>query len=258
MAATTATASKTSTSVSSAPPTRGGQVLAWGVHLLTASGAVLGALALLAIAAGDLAHATLLMLLALAIDSFDGTLARAVGVSRQLPEIDGRRLDDIVDYLNFVIVPAVFLVQAGSLLSPGWIALPILASACGFSRVDAKTEDDFFLGFPSYWNILAFYLWLLEFSPLAGTLWVAGLSAAVFVPFKYIYPSKLRSRVLRYGMSWGGGVWAVVLGLAVLFPETARRFHAVELSLAYPVLYLALSFMLGGLQPSSRKRAVAP
>jgi len=238
-----------STTSAATPPSPSGQVLSWGVHLLTASGAVLGTLALLAIARGDLARATVLMLVALAIDSFDGSLARRIGVSRHLPQIDGRRLDDIVDYLNFVIVPAVFMVQAGSLLSPGWVALPILASACGFSRVDAKTEDDFFLGFPSYWNVLAFYLWLLDLSPLAGTLWVAALSAAVFVPFKYIYPSKLRSPWLRHGMSGGGVLWATVLGLSVLFPETGSRLRAVEISLIYPALYMALSFKLGSLRP---------
>ncbi len=211
-------------------------------------GAVLALLSLLAIMGGQLGGAVIYMLLALVIDSVDGTLARKVGVTIHVPQIDGRRLDDIVDYLNFVIVPAVFMVQAGSVVSPWVVACPVLASAFGFSRNDAKTADDFFLGFPSYWNILAFYLWLLDYGPWTGTLWVVGLSIAVFIPYKYIYPSKLRSPFLRYFVSYSGLVWSMVLAFAVLSPETANRYHLVGASLVYPALYMALSFWLGGLQ----------
>ena len=176
----------------------------------------------------------------------DGAFARLVGVSDHLPQMNGRRLDDIVDYLNFVIVGAIFMVAAGSLVSPYWIAAPILASAYGFSREDAKTDDNFFLGFPSYWNILAIYLWLLDISPLAGTIWVASLSIMVFVPLKYIYPSKLPNLTMRYTTSYIGLVWAVWLGWAILHPEWATRYYAVEISLLYPAYYMALSAVLGG------------
>jgi phosphatidylcholine synthase len=223
------------------------RALAWAVHLFTASGAVLGVLALLAISEGNLARATLYMLITLAIDSTDGTFARLVGVSRHLPHVDGRRLDDIIDYLNFVIVPALFMIQAGTILSPVWVALPVLASAFGFSRDDAKTDDDFFLGFPSYWNILAFYLWLLGYSPLVGTIWVIALSIAVFIPYKYIYPSKLKNLPLRYFTCYSGLLWSIVVGWAVLNPEIATRHHVVAVSLVYPAFYMLLSFKLGGM-----------
>lgn len=222
--------------------------LAVGVHLFTASGAVFGVLALLAIMRGDLARAAIYMLIALAIDAIDGALARRVDVSRHAPQIDGRRMDDIVDYLNFVIVPAVFMVRAGSLLAPGWVALAVLASAFGFSRVNAKTEDDFFLGWPSYWNVLALYLWLLDLSPLAGTLWLVGCAAAIFVPWKYVYPSRLTNLTLRAFTSYSGLAWALALGFAALRPEIAGRYYIVELSLAYPIFYIGLSLFLGGLQ----------
>ena len=222
-------------------PTR--LTLAWGVHLLTASGAFVGALALLAIGAGELSRAALLMLLALAIDSVDGTLARVAHVDRLLPGINGRRLDDMVDFLNFVIVPAVFMVWAGSLLGWGWAALPILASAYGFSQEKAKTEDDFFLGWPSYWNVVALYLWLFELSPWIGTTLVVLFSAAVFVPLKYVYPSKLT--VLRRTTTVAGMAWGLLLIGAVAAPALAARVHALELSLLYPLYYLALSLWLG-------------
>jgi phosphatidylcholine synthase len=219
--------------------------LAWGVHALTASGGVVGAGALLAIAWNDLPLAAALMLIAFGIDSVDGTLARAVGVRDLLPHVDGRRLDDMTDYLNYVIVPSVFMVWAGSVVSWHFAALPIFASAYGFSNTDAKTEDDFFLGFPSYWNILAIYLWLFGISAGVGTALLAVLCALVFVPFKYLYPSKMP--VLRRSTSIAGFVWCWALGACVLWPERVGSFPLKELTLVYPAWYFGLSFWLGGL-----------
>lgn len=226
---------------------RGRRALSWGVHLFTATGAVLGGLALLELSWGRLDRASVLILVALSIDSMDGAFARLVGVSEHLPWMNGRRLDDMVDFLNFVVVGAVFMVAAGSLVSPYWIAAPILASAYGFSREDAKTEDHFFVGFPSYWNILAIYLWKLDISPLGGTLWVAALSVLVFVPFKYLYPSRMPNLTMRYTTSYAGMAWAIFLGFAILNPEWAERVHAIEWSLLYPAYYMALSLKYGGI-----------
>jgi phosphatidylcholine synthase len=211
---------------------------------------VLGALALVAIGAGELGRAAVLMLAALSIDSVDGTLARKVGVAEVLPRIDGRRLDDIVDYLNFAIVPVVFMLAAGNLLHWSAAALPILASAYGFSQENAKTEDDFFLGWPSYWNIVALYLWLLGISPIAGTAIVAFFSAAVFVPIKYIYPSKLS--VLKRTTNFGGFLWVLLMTFIVLAPEISAQLHLTALSLSYPAYYLALSFWLGSKSKRSK------
>jgi phosphatidylcholine synthase len=119
------------------------------------------------------------MLAALAINSVDGTLARAFGVAEVLPGIDGRRLDDLVDYLNYVIVPAVFMVSSDALPGWGWAALPVLASAYGFSQREAKTDDDFFLGFPSYWNVVAIYLWQLDLSPALSAAIVATCGSSI-------------------------------------------------------------------------------
>lgn len=223
--------------------------LAWSVHAFTASGAVVGAIALLAIGARDFEQASILMLIALAIDSADGSLARAARVREVLPSFDGRRLDDMVDYLNYVIVPVVFLVAAGY-LHPAVAAAPILASAYGFSQEDAKTEDDFFLGFPSYWNVVALYVWLLDVSDVTATLVVVALAIGVFVPFKYLYPSKMPMG--RFAMAAGGLVWVIGIALAVLARETAARWHLAEITLAYPALYLALSFWFGGLHRKPR------
>ena len=225
--------------------------LAWGVHLFTASGAVVGALALLAIGRGALHQAALLMLLAIAVDALDGMMARAAGVARLIPSLDGRRLDDIVDYLNYVIVPAVFLVAAGLLPHWLWAVLPILASAYGFSQVDAKTRDGFFLGFPSYWNVIAIYAWLLETPPGVTAAIVTGFALLVPAPLKWVYPSQLR--VLRrttYALNLVAGILVIT---SVIDPDRGRALHLVELSLLFPAWYVALSFWLGGLhRPRAR------
>lgn len=223
-------------------------VAAWAVHLLTASGAVAGLLAMIAVARDRPEQAALLMLLALAIDAVDGTLARAARVQERVPGIDGRRLDDVVDYLNYVIVPAFFLWRIGRVADPAWLAAPVLASAFGFARVDAKTEDDFFLGFPSYWNVLAIYLWLFETPPALATGLLVALAIAVFVPFKYLYPSKLEPPALRWAMAGAGMLWGVALIVCAGWPEWARALRLPALSLLYPAWYFALSFKRGGLR----------
>lgn len=228
---------------SASPPPQGRVALAWGVHLFTASGAVIATLALLAIQQGAFANAGLLMLAALFIDSVDGSLARRVGVAQVVPRIDGRRLDDVVDFLGYAIVPSVFMVATGALSHGALVALPILASAYGFSQTEAKTEDDFFLGWPSYWNVVALYLWLLGVGPGLATALVAGFALAVFAPLKYIYPSKLK--VWRGPTTLGALAWGACLVAALLFPEEAKRLHLVEISLIYPAYYLGLSAWLG-------------
>jgi phosphatidylcholine synthase len=232
----------TGATASDLKPTR--VILAWGVHLFTASGAVIGAVALHRTLVGDHAAACLLMLAGLLIDSVDGTLARRVGVATALPKIDGRRLDDIVDFLNYVVVPCVFLLAIGALPHWAWAAFPLLASCYGFSQQDAKTKDDFFLGFPSYWNVLAVYVWLLGVTPAAATAWVVVLAIGVFVPLKYVYLSKLR--VARASSVLLACAWGVLLVAALLVPDRATRLRLVEVSLAFPIYYVGLSAWLGG------------
>jgi phosphatidylcholine synthase len=184
------------------------------------------------------------MLAALAIDSVDGSLARAFAVAEVLPDFDGRRLDDLVDYLNYVIVPAVFMVASGSLPGWGWAALPVLASAYGFSQREAKTEDDFFLGFPSYWNVVAIYLWQLELSPTLSAALVSGLAVAVFIPLKYVYPSRMTP--LWRTTNVGAALWIVAVAAAIVWQRALEGIPLVQITLLYPAYYIAISLWLGG------------
>jgi phosphatidylcholine synthase len=230
--------------VSDAPAGRLRRIAAWGVHLFTASSAPAGVLAVLALERGDAATAFWWMAYTLAVDSIDGTLARAVGVKRVLPFFDGTRLDDVVDYFTYVIVPALALLHLD--LLPPRVAVPlalapVVASAYGFCRTDAKTADHFFTGFPSYWNIVAFYLYALGWSQAANAVVVLLFSAAVFVPVRYVYPSRtttLRPLTIALGLVWGVTVLYVLFNLS-----TAAR-GLVVASLAFPLYYLGLSLAL--------------
>ena len=216
---------------------------AWSVHGFTASGAVLGVFALFEIGRGGFARAVIYMLATLAIDSVDGTLARRVGVAERLPRIDGRTLDDVVDYLNYAIVPVVFQLELGAFAHWSLVLLPVLAGSYGFAQVDVKTEDDFFLGWPSYWNVVAFYVWLLELSPATASAWVALFAALTFVPLKYIYPSRMRR--LRGVTAVGGTLWMIAMAFISQGAPGGARDLATWLSLVYPAYYVAVSAWLG-------------
>ena len=217
---------------------------AWGVHLLTASGAPAGILALLATARGDVAQAFWWMAYTLAVDAVDGTLARLVGVKQVLPWIDGARLDDCVDYFTYVIVPACFLLLTGLLPPVGGVFVVTLmtaASAYGFAQTTAKTADHYFTGFPSYWNVVAFYLHMLGWAPVTNAVVVTLFAIGVFVPIRYVYPSRTTTlRPLTVGL---GIIWALALSWALLDIEAAPRW-VIQASLAYPVYYAALSLAL--------------
>jgi phosphatidylcholine synthase len=233
--------------VSDGSPSRLRRAAAWGVHLFTASSAPAGILAVLASERGDAPTALCWMAYTVAVDSIDGTFARAVGVKQVLPFFDGARLDDLVDYFTYVLVPALFLLHMR--LLPAAVAVPValcpvLASAYGFSRTDAKTSDHFFTGFPSYWNVVVFYLLALGWPPALNALVVVLFSIGVFVPLRYLYPSRtptLRPLTVGLGLVWGA---AVLVALWIMARGGTAPRTLVVASLAYPVYYVGLSLVL--------------
>jgi len=219
-------------------------ILAWLVHLYTALGAIVGFFSILAIEQGSFREAFFLMALTVVIDATDGTLARAARVKEVIPWFDGNLLDEIVDYLNFVIAPCFFLIHARPLPPQDslWLAaLPLLASAYGFCRTDAKTADNFFLGFPSYWNIVVFYLYVLQAPLWINAFLIIALSILVFAPIKFIYPS--RSPRFRASLNILGAVWGVaVLYMIYRLPHGDRTLAFA--SLFFPAYYTMLSLWL--------------
>ena len=216
---------------------------AWLVHFYTSLGLVCAAgMAVLIVRGGDpsFRRAFLLMMIATAIDATDGWLARRARVKEVLPGFDGAALDNLIDFQTYTTLPLLLLWRADVL--PGDLAwlllLPLLASAYGFSQVDVKTADGFFLGFPSYWNITAYYLFVFHPTPWISAALIVVCSVLTFVPTPYIYAT--RGGPFAKTINIGSAFWFVSLGLVLFGPEEYRRAIAI-LSLAFPALYLALS-----------------
>jgi phosphatidylcholine synthase len=229
------------------------------VHLYTASGTVVGLLIVLAAIEGETLTALWLFFVALFIDGTDGMLARHFRVKETIPWFDGALLDNIVDYLTYVFAPVVLLWTTDSVPDGpvGWAvaALPLLASSYQFCRVDAKLvgstgDDHFFLGFPSYWNVVAFYAIVLDASPNVVALALVVFSVLVFVPVRYLYPSRMTT--LRTTTLVFSTVWAVTYVVLLLqFPDPHPAVVAV--SLAYLGYYVGLSVFFTLRRPSGQR-----
>jgi phosphatidylcholine synthase len=231
--------------------------LAWGVHLYTALGlAIAAAIAVLLVQGGPGAFrwSFLLMALATFIDGTDGTLARKVRVKEVVPNFDGRKLDDITDFLTYTFLP-LLLIWRAQLLPAGteWaLVLPLLASAYGFCQCAAKTDDGFFLGFPSLWNVVAFYLYVLPPDPWVALAVVVVLAFLTFVPSRYLYPSQPgRLNVVHNVLAAGWGLiclwvlWHLPDHDAIRGPEGRGPVRwLTQSSLFYPAFYMGASWVV--------------
>lgn len=217
------------------------KILAWSVHLFTASGAAWGLLAVVAVQNHEWKEAMLWMVMAIFVDGVDGWLARWAKVKTFAPEIDGALLDNILDYFNYVLVPGLFLYEAKLLpasFALAGIILIALTSAFQFSQTDAKTDDHYFKGFPSYWNVMAIYMLILALNPWVNLAIVIFLNILVFVPIKYVYPSRTAHRknltlVLTF-------IWAAI-GIFSLFQYPRVQPWFLWSSILYIGYYIAIS-----------------
>jgi len=216
---------------------------AYGVHLFTASGAVWGFLALLAIFDRQWKAMIIYMIIAMLVDGFDGMLARWADVKTYAPGIDGALLDNILDYLNYVIAPALFLFQADVLPAGARLfgaCAVLLTSAYQFTQTDAKTDDHHFKGFPSYWNVMALYMLLMNLPQWLNLAFLVAFNILVFVPIKYIYPSRnsyLRKLTLVLTYAYAAvGIWGLLL-----YPNTPP--WVVWASFIYVGYYAVLSLI---------------
>jgi len=189
------------------------------VHLLTATGAVLALLALRAVEARDWQTMFVWLGIALMVDAVDGSLARLLGVKIVLPRFSGERLDLIVDYLTYVVVPAFALTQATLLPEgtrvPAAIAI-LLSSLFHVADLNSKSDEGYFIGFPAIWNIVLLYLFVFERTPLTSLLIVAFFVALTFIPILAVHPFRVeRLRPLTCLVTL---VWTVTAALAVASP----------------------------------------
>lgn len=219
--------------------------LAWSVHAFTATGAVWGFLTLLAIWDSNFRLAIVYILIAMFVDGFDGTLARWFHVKEYAQGVDGGLMDNIIDYLNYVVVAALLLVRVPDLMPAGFEMAAafsiLLTSAYQFSQTDAKTDNEsyFFKGFPSVWNFLVVYMMLLGLNPWFNFAALVICNILVFVPVKYLYPTRnTRLRRFTLGLTYAYaalGFWALSK-----YPDVPE--WVAPVSGVYVAYYALLSF----------------
>jgi phosphatidylcholine synthase len=223
-------------------------LIPWIAHAYTATGTVWAFMATAMTFAHNFRAAFIFLVVATFVDSTDGVLARAFKVKERIPHFDGALLDNIIDYMTFVFIPALIVWQAGlvdaSLAYPVCAAM-LMSSAYGFAHAAAKIDvgDHFFTGFPSYWNIVVVYLYILQPPRIVNAILLVVLAVLVFVPIRYIYPS--RTRTFQRVTLFLGATWAALFTFMIFrLPETGGPWTA--LSLVFPVWYVALSLWLHG------------
>ena len=173
------------------------KVQSWLVHIFTALGALAGFLSLVAILSDNIFLAFIWLSLAFFIDGVDGTFARRYQVKEMVPAIDGSILDNIVDYLNYVFIPAVIVYWFSlvpSQLTLLAVALILIVSCYTFANTKLKTEDNYFRGFPAAWNIVIFYLFVIGTSQLTNFLAIVFFSVMTFIPLKYLHPFRVKEK----------------------------------------------------------------
>ena len=200
------------------------RVLAFSVHILTASGALWGLLALMAAVRGDWTGMFWWLAIALIVDGIDGPLARRLKVETLLPQWSGDNLDFVVDFVTYVFVPAYAIAMSGLLPDIAAIPLGALIAVTGalyFADNRMKMADNCFRGFPVLWNAAAFYLFLLEPPPWIAAIGVILLLLLTFVPFPFIHPVRVtRWRHFTLALAALGSVLAAVALLYDLEPPT--------------------------------------
>ncbi|HEV7463619.1 MAG TPA: CDP-alcohol phosphatidyltransferase family protein [Methyloceanibacter sp.] len=212
------------------------------VHLLTATGAVFALLALRAASADDWQTMFVWLVIALFVDAIDGPLARLLNVKTVLPRFSGERLDLIVDYLTYVVVPAFALTEASLLPEgarlPAAIAI-LLSSLFHAADFNSKTEEGYFVGFPAIWNIVLLYLFALQLGPFFSLAIVGFFVLLTFVPLLAVHPlrvARLRPLTVLATLLWAGAASAAVanpfpspLWVQALLLLTAAYFTGVGL-----------------------------
>ena len=175
--------------------------VAWSVHAFTASGIVLGFLALVAVLKNDAVAAFMWLGLALFVDGVDGTLARRARVKEYTPNFDGSSLDLVIDFFTYVAVPALMIYWFNMVPAPFWFAgetwslimaaLIMAVSLYTFANVNMKSFDYYFVGFPAIWNVVVLYFYLFNTGWLTNFITIIALAILTFIPVKFVHPLRV-------------------------------------------------------------------
>jgi len=168
---------------------------AWSVHVFTASGVLLGTMALLALIDNNSVACLLWLGAAMMIDGVDGTLARKYEVKSVLPHFDGSTLDMVIDYLTWAFIPALFIyyfIELPPYLGLTSVFIILLSSMFCFCNVDMKSQDNYFVGFPAAWNIAAAYFYILDLPPFITFTAILVLAMLTVTKMKFLHPFRVR------------------------------------------------------------------
>jgi phosphatidylcholine synthase len=194
------------------------EIRAFSVHMLTASGSFLAFLGVVAAAERRFVDMFWWLGLALLVDGIDGPIARKVRVKEVLPNWSGDTLDNIIDYVTYVLLPAFALYQSGMIGEPwSFVAagLIVVSSAIYYADMGMKTDEYFFSGFPVVWNMLIFTLFVIDASATTALIAVLASVVLTFLPIHFLHPvrvKRLRPLNLAVFLLWCGfGGYALLL-----------------------------------------------
>jgi phosphatidylcholine synthase len=216
----------------------------FSVHILTASGAALALLAVLATLDQNWQAAFIYIGVALFVDAIDGPLARRLRVSERLPKWDGAALDYVIDYTTYVFVPAIIVAKSGLLAETTGKAAAVLIAVSGavyFADRRMKQPDNSFRGFPAVWNMPVFVLFACQPSSVVTIATIIGLAIMTFLPIQFVHPNRVirwRSLTLTVTAVWAlSAVWII-----------AMDFETQPLALALLLAASAYLFAVSGIQ----------
>ena len=225
------------TDVNTLPTTRT-KLLAWSIHGYTALGGVLGMFALALAGANMVREAYVLLIVQMAIDATDGMMARRIRIREVIPQFDGAMMDNVIDILTYAWIPLFIILHENLLPHPLWIVPAVLAALYAYGQANMKSDEGYFIGFPTYWNIVALYLYWLRPDDLIAVLAILIPAVLSFVPSRYLYPSKGET---FWRTAWGlGTIWLILV--LYLLSQTQPNQPLVIISLIFPLWYLAASF----------------
>ena len=165
------------------------------VHLLTGFGIIAGYFALIAVMDNNQEEAFLWLGLAFLIDGVDGTLARKFNVKKNLPNIDGKMLDSIIDFFNYVIIPSIMIYWFRYVPDQFAVLIPailIFISIYSYVNLNILTNDNYYNGFPAIWNVIVLYFYIFGTSQNVNLILLILLIFLKFSPLKCIHPLRVK------------------------------------------------------------------
>lgn len=247
--------SSSRTATSPVQPTPRAIAGAWAVHALTLSGLLWALLALKSLSDGNIAAMWGWLGVALIVDGLDGSLARRARVREVIPWFDGTTLDNLVDYLTWTFIPALFIATHIDLGGDTWAwaaaALICISSMFCYCNTGVKSFDFFFVGFPAAWNVVGVALWILQLPAWGAGAAIVILAALTLVPWTYLHPFRVR-RLMPFNIV-AVTIWIATTGILVAdHPHRSAGLLALWwISGLWFLLVSALRTVQGGSAPAA-------